>query len=91
MEHEVIAAKLKLRLKQVELDRCKEELQMFRNSTVRLAKEKFRLESEVVTLKREKENLEKAAMKKQELEEVIVKKVGCSLVRVRTYTYYGYG
>ena len=43
-------------------------------------------------LKREKENLEKAAMKKQELEEVIVKKVGCSLVRVRTYTYYnGYG
>ena len=82
MEHELIAAKLNLRLKQLELDRCEEELQMFRNSTIRLAKEKFQLESELVKLRGEKMNLEESAKKNQELREVTIKKVGCIVLSV---------
>ena len=53
-----IAKGMKLKVKGEELDQSKKEAEMYKNSTVQLAKEKFKLEEELIESKKGKSELE---------------------------------
>ena len=58
MEHNLIAGGMKLKVKEEELDQSKKEADMYKNSTVKLAKEKFKLEEELIESRKGKSELE---------------------------------
>ena len=65
LENNLIAERMKLKLKGRELDESKNDAELYRNSTVQLAKQKFNLEREKAELE---EKLRKMGEEKSELE-----------------------
>ena len=64
MENNLIARGMKLKVKEEELDQSKKEAEMYKNSTVQLAKEKFRLEEELIESRKGQSELEVGIGKK---------------------------
>ena len=58
LENNLIARGMKLKVKEEELDQSKKEAEMYKNSTVKLAKKKFKLEEELIESRKEKSELE---------------------------------
>ena len=70
LENSLIAKGMKLKVKEEELDQSKKEAEMYKNSTVKLAKEKFKLEEEAEMYKN---STVKLAKEKFKLEEELIK------------------
>ena len=75
MENVLIAKGMKLKVKEEELDQSKKEAEIYKNSTVQLAKEKFRLEEELIESRKRKSELEVGMGKGTEELEVELKKL----------------
>ena len=58
LENNLIAKGMKLKVKEEELDQSKKEAEMYKNSTVQLAKEKFKPEEELIESRKGKSELE---------------------------------
>ena len=58
LENRLIARGMKLKVKEEELDQSKKEAEMYKDSTVKLAKEKFKLEEELEKMRKDKSEAE---------------------------------
>ena len=58
LENNLIARGMKLKVKEEELDQSKKEAEMYKNSTIQLAKQKLKLEEELRKMREEKSELE---------------------------------
>ena len=74
MENNLIARGMKLKVKEEELDQSKKEAEMYKNSTVKLAKEKSKLEEELRKMREEKSELEVGMEKETEKPETELRK-----------------